>query len=159
MPDEPQILPSTTWRPRAMLPIIVNAQGGSVDLIITEGIRVHPTSLRRLGLAGCSDAVIAALAAVVRAVHDEKARILAQLLHAGQHDGDEWTGISGPSAIPWTVGADIPHQVTVDEVQTVTASFMATAARMATAGFDGGGSTFGARALVATISFSRDQWV
>jgi 2,4-dienoyl-CoA reductase-like NADH-dependent reductase (Old Yellow Enzyme family)/thioredoxin reductase len=112
------------------------ARGGP-GLIITEGIRVHPTSLRRFGLAGYSDAVIAPFAKIIEAVHAEGARIFAQIVHSGRHTGDEWMGLWGPSPVPWAVGAEIPHELTLAEIRTVVASSAGTARRMVDAGFDG----------------------
>ncbi|MET1053617.1 MAG: oxidoreductase, partial [Mycetocola sp.] len=70
------------------------ARGGA-GLIITEGIRVHPTSLRRLGLHAYDDEALPGLRALTDTVHDEGTAIFAQILHTGRHSGDDHHGSFG----------------------------------------------------------------
>ncbi len=53
------------------------ARGGA-GLIITEGIRVHPTSLRKLGLHAYDDEALSGLTALAETVHGEGAALFAQ---------------------------------------------------------------------------------
>ncbi|MBB2946500.1 hypothetical protein FB565_006268 [Actinoplanes lutulentus] len=112
------------------------ARGGA-GLIITEGIRVHPTSLRRLGLHAYDDEALAGLSALAEVVHAEDTRLFAQILHTGRHSGDDHYGSWGASAAPWSTGAHSPHVMNAFDLDTVVAGFAAAAARVVEAGFDG----------------------
>lgn len=113
---------------------------GGVGLIITEAIRVHPTSAgRSISLGSFSDAVIPAYRAVTDAVHEHGARIFAQIMHAGrQANGDATrTAAWSSSPVPWAVGAHVPHAMGRQDIATVVEAFAAAARRMHRAGFDG----------------------
>jgi len=112
------------------------ARGGA-GLIITEGIRVHPTSLRQLGLQAYSDEAVPGLTALTQTVHAEGAAIFAQILHTGRHSGDEHYGSWAPSPTPWATGAPVPHAMNAFDVDTLLASYAATVERVIRAGFDG----------------------
>lgn len=113
---------------------------GGVGLIITEAIRVHPTSAgRSISLGSFDDESIPAYAAVTEAVHAEGTAILAQIMHAGrQANGDATrTAAWSASALPWAAGSHIPHAMGRQDISTIVAAFAAAAGRMQTAGFDG----------------------
>jgi 2,4-dienoyl-CoA reductase-like NADH-dependent reductase (Old Yellow Enzyme family)/thioredoxin reductase len=113
---------------------------GGVGLIITEAIRVHPTSAgRHISLGSFGDSSIPAYAAVAQAVHDEGARIFAQIMHAGrQANGDATrTAAWSASPLPWATGAHIPHAMGLEDIATVVTAFAAAARRMRQAGYDG----------------------
>jgi hypothetical protein len=113
---------------------------GGVGLIITEAIRVHPTSAgRHISLGSFGDSSIPAYAAVAEAVHDEGARIFAQIMHAGrQANGDATrTAAWSASPLPWATGAHVPHAMGLDDIATVVDAFAAAARRMQEAGYDG----------------------
>jgi 2,4-dienoyl-CoA reductase-like NADH-dependent reductase (Old Yellow Enzyme family) len=112
------------------------ARGGA-GLIITEGIRVHPTSLRRLGIHAYDDEALAGLTALADVVHAEDTRLFAQLLHTGRHSGDEQHGSWGAGPAPWSTGAHSPHVMNAFDLDAVIAGFAAAAARVVAAGFDG----------------------
>lgn len=112
------------------------ARGGA-GLIITEGIRVHPTSLRRLGLHAYDDEALPGLRSLTETVHAEGAAIFAQILHTGRHSGDEHYGSFGPTATPWSTGAAVPHVMNRYDIRTVVDGFAETARRVVDAGFDG----------------------
>ncbi|MET0672826.1 MAG: FAD-dependent oxidoreductase [Microbacterium pygmaeum] len=112
------------------------ARGGA-GLIITEGIRVHPTSLRRLGLHAYDDEALPGLRALTDTVHDEGTAIFAQILHTGRHSGDDHHGSFGPDATPWSTGASVPHAMNTHDIRAVVRGFAETAARVVQAGFDG----------------------
>ena len=112
------------------------ARGGA-GLIITEGIRVHPTSLRRLGLHAFDDVAMPGLTALADTVHAEGTALFAQLLHTGRHSGDEHHGAWGASATPWSTGATVPHVMNAFDIDTVIVGFAAAANRVVEAGFDG----------------------
>ncbi|RIV37624.1 oxidoreductase [Micromonospora radicis] len=113
---------------------------GGVGMIITEAIRVHPTSAgRSISLGSFSDAVIPAYRAVTDAVHEHGARIFAQIMHAGrQANGDATrTAAWSSSPVPWAGGAHVPHAMGRQDIAVVVEAFAAAARRMRSAGFDG----------------------
>jgi 2,4-dienoyl-CoA reductase-like NADH-dependent reductase (Old Yellow Enzyme family)/thioredoxin reductase len=113
---------------------------GGVGLIITEAVRVHPTSAgRSISLGSFDDESIPAYAAVTEAVHAEGAAILAQIMHAGrQANGDATrTAAWSSSALPWNAGSHIPHAMGRDDIATIVGAFGDAARRMRSAGFDG----------------------
>lgn len=112
------------------------ARGGAA-LIITEGIRVHPTSLRRLGVHAYSDEALPGLAALADVVHGEDTKLFAQLLHTGRHSGDDHYGAWGAGPTPWSSGANVPHTMNRFDIRTVIDGFAAAADRIVRAGWDG----------------------
>ncbi|MBA0050214.1 FAD-dependent oxidoreductase [Streptomyces sp. AJS327] len=113
---------------------------GGVGLIITEGVRVHPTSAgRHISLGSFDDASIPAYAAVAEEVRAHGARLLAQLLHTGrQASGDATrTAAWSPGTTPWATGAHIPHAMGRRDIDTVVRAFGQAARRMRQAGYDG----------------------
>ena len=115
------------------------AKGGA-GLIITEAIRVHPTSAgRHLSLGSFDDESIPAYAEVVSTVQQHGARIFAQIMHAGRQANGEATRTAAwsASALPWSPSADTPHAMGRGDIATVVRSFGHAARRMHAAGFDG----------------------
>jgi len=113
---------------------------GGVGLIVTEGLRVHPTSLRRPDtLSIWSDDGIEAMARLVDAVHAEGATLFGQILHSGREAADDYprTPSWGPSPIAWSAGAAVPHAMTVDEIDELLECYAAGARRLVAAGFAG----------------------
>ncbi|MBO4205681.1 oxidoreductase [Micromonospora echinofusca] len=113
---------------------------GGVGLIVTEAIRVHPTSAgRSISLGSFDDSSIPAYAAVARAVHTHGTRIFAQVMHAGrQANGDATrTAAWSSSPVPWAAGAHVPHAMGRRDIAVVVEAFAAAARRMRQADFDG----------------------
>ncbi|MFY1682783.1 FAD-dependent oxidoreductase [Micromonospora sp. WMMD730] len=113
---------------------------GGVGLIVTEAIRVHPTSAgRSISLGSFTDAGIPAYRAVTEAVHRHGTRIFAQLMHAGrQANGDATrTAAWSSSPVAWATGAHVPHAMGRHDIAVVVAAFAAAAGRMRRADFDG----------------------
>ncbi|MFD9697593.1 FAD-dependent oxidoreductase [Lentzea sp. NPDC059081] len=112
---------------------------GGVGLIITEGMRVHPTSLGRTNtVSAFDDSVIPSLAELVDVVHAEGAKLAAQLLHVGRQSGGHnmLTPAWAASPIPWSATAAVPHQMSTSEIAELVAAFGAAARRVAAAGVD-----------------------
>ncbi|MBB4908630.1 oxidoreductase [Actinophytocola algeriensis] len=112
---------------------------GGAGLIITEGMRVHATSLGRTNtVSAAEDGIAASLGQLVETVHGEGAKLAAQLLHVGRQAGSHLvlTAPWGASPIPWSPTAAVPHQMTTEEIATVVAAFGAAATRVAAAGVD-----------------------
>ncbi|MFS8496683.1 MAG: NAD-binding protein [Micromonosporaceae bacterium] len=113
---------------------------GGVGLIITEGVRVHPTSAARAAALGAfTPERVDAYARIPEAVHGEGAAVFAQLLHLGRQAAGQYarTAAWAPVAEPWTVGAHVPHAMSVADIRTVVRGFARAAGWMAEAGFDG----------------------
>ncbi len=113
---------------------------GGAGLIVTEAIRVHPTSAgRHLSLGSFDDGSIPAYAAIADAVHEHGAAIFAQLMHAGrQANGDATrTAAWSASPIPWASGSATPHQMGRTDIAVLIESFAAAARRMVAAAYDG----------------------
>ncbi|MFJ8603040.1 FAD-dependent oxidoreductase [Streptomyces shenzhenensis] len=113
---------------------------GGVGLIITEGIRVHPTSAgRHISLGSFDDSSVPAYAAIADAVRQHGTRLFAQLLHTGrQANGDATrTAAWSPGTTPWAAGVHIPHAMGRKDISVVVHAFGAAARRMQLAGYDG----------------------
>ncbi|GAA1866605.1 FAD-dependent oxidoreductase [Pseudonocardia ailaonensis] len=113
---------------------------GGVGLIITEAVRVHPTSAGRHISLGCFDErSVPAFAAIADAVHAEGAALFAQIMHAGrQANGDATRTVAwSASPLPWNTGAHTPHAMGRKDLDTVVTAFGAAAARLRRAGVDG----------------------
>ncbi|MFS8204238.1 FAD-dependent oxidoreductase [Streptomyces sp. CWNU-52B] len=113
---------------------------GGVGLIITEGIRVHPTSAgRHISLGSFDDDSVPAYSAVARAVQAHGTRLFAQLLHTGrQANGDATrTAAWSPGTTPWAAGTHIPHAMGRADIAVVVRAFGAAARRMRQAAYDG----------------------
>ncbi|MEU6537037.1 FAD-dependent oxidoreductase [Streptomyces sp. NPDC047000] len=113
---------------------------GGVGLIVTEGIRVHPTSAgRHISLGSFDDSSIANYAALAEAVQAHGTRLFAQLLHTGrQANGDATrTAAWSPGTTPWAAGTHIPHAMGRADIALVVQAFGAAARRMQLAGHDG----------------------
>lgn len=112
---------------------------GGVGLIISEGVRVHPTSLGRDNtISGFDDDLIDPLTTLIDAVHAEGAAFAVQLLHIGRQSGSHLnlTPPWGPSEIPWSPTGRRPHAMSLREIAELVESFAATARRAVAAGAD-----------------------
>jgi 2,4-dienoyl-CoA reductase-like NADH-dependent reductase (Old Yellow Enzyme family) len=113
---------------------------GGTGLIITEAIRVHPTSAGRSSTLGSSDdSCIPSFRKLTDAVHGNGAAIFAQIMHAGRQANGDATHTSAwsASAIPWTKGGQTPHVMSQADIATMVSAFGNSALRMKSAGFDG----------------------
>ena len=113
---------------------------GGTGLIITEAIRVHPTSAGRSSTLGSSDdSCIPSYQKLTDAVHENGAAVFAQIMHAGRQANGDATHTSAwsASAIPWTTGGQTPHVMSEADIATLVSAFGKSALRMKSAGFDG----------------------
>jgi 2,4-dienoyl-CoA reductase-like NADH-dependent reductase (Old Yellow Enzyme family)/thioredoxin reductase len=113
---------------------------GGVGLIFTEAIRVHPTTVGRSStIAGYLPESVPGFRRIVDAVHEEGARIFAQLEHSGRSAVGLFarTAPWAPSAIPWATGAAIPHVMTHVDIAELIRAFRQGARHALEAGFDG----------------------
>lgn len=112
------------------------ARGGA-GLIITEGLRIHPSALRRFGIGGFHSAAPDRFALLADVIHAEGAKLFGQIVHTGRHDGSEFTATLGPSAVQWAAGAVIPHVMTQAEISRVILGFRQLTVVLVNSGFDG----------------------
>jgi dimethylglycine catabolism A len=113
---------------------------GGTGLIITEAIRVHPTSAGRSSTLGSSDdSCIPSFRKLTDAVHENGAAIFAQIMHAGRQANGDATHTSAwsASAVAWTKGGQTPHVMSQADIATMVSAFGKSALRMKSAGFDG----------------------
>lgn len=124
---------------------------GGAGLVMTEMVCVSPEARITLGCAGLYSAEQErAWARVVDFVHTRtQAKIGVQLGHSGRKGSTKvmWEGIDdpletggwqtvGPSAIPYGPTSSVPREITVAEMDEITAQFVAAASSAARAGFD-----------------------
>jgi 2,4-dienoyl-CoA reductase-like NADH-dependent reductase (Old Yellow Enzyme family) len=112
---------------------------GGVGMIITEGMRVHPSSLgRSTTVAAFDDAIVESLGELADVVHSEGAALAGQILHVGRQAGS--FGLLSPgwgaSPIPWSGTGTVPHEMTPAEIAEVVEAFGAAARRAQQAGVD-----------------------
>ncbi len=114
------------------------ARGGAA-LIITEPLRVHETSLGRVGGLSSSPAARGGLARIAEAVRAEGAAVFTQITHAGRHSENHFRRREswGPSARRWHLTGQVPHAMTRAEMRTVRDAYRAAARLAADAGFQG----------------------
>jgi 2,4-dienoyl-CoA reductase-like NADH-dependent reductase (Old Yellow Enzyme family)/thioredoxin reductase len=113
---------------------------GGTGLIITEAIRVHPTSAGRSSTLGSSDdSCIPSYQKLTDAVHENGAAVFAQIMHAGRQANGDATHTSAwsASAIAWTKGGQTPHVMSEADIASLVSAFGKSALRMKSAGFDG----------------------
>jgi len=119
--------------------LAARARGG-VGLIISEAIRVHPTSAgRSLTLGAFDEKCIPAYEKLTAAVHEGGASIFAQIMHAGRQANGDATHSAAWSAstIPWTRGGQTPHVMSESDIALMVKAFAKAALMMAQANFDG----------------------
>lgn len=108
---------------------------GQVGLIIFEASAVVPNgriSYEDLGI--WSDDHVAGLKSVVDAIHEYGSRAGIQIAHAGRK-AQLNERIDAPSAVAFE-GMQVPHELTVDEIQHIVQAFGDAARRAQAAGFD-----------------------
>lgn len=114
------------------------ARGGA-GLIITEPLRVHPTSLGRAGGLAADPAALPMLTKITEAVRAEGAAIFSQITHAGRHSENVFrrTAAWGPTSRRWTAGGHVPHAMSRRDMTEVRDAYVQAAELAAQAGFQG----------------------
>jgi mycofactocin system FadH/OYE family oxidoreductase 2 len=113
---------------------------GGVGLIIGEMTSVHPNSLSLLQqLAGFDERSIPGFAMIADAVHKNGAKIFGQIAHSGRQSGGLFTNqpVWAPSRVPSPRIREIPHVMTIEEIEEVKEGFVKTASNFRAAGYDG----------------------
>ena len=113
---------------------------GGWGLIITEDYAIDPAAKAFVGIAGLwDDGQIPGHAELTRRVHEHGAAIFAQIYHAGRQATRGVTGTDSvaPTAIPCPFTGQMPHALTIEEVEHIIEQFGDCALRAKKAGFDG----------------------
>ncbi len=130
---------------RLMHYMAARAKGGA-GLIITPQNTVWPSSTAHGYVASRDDKAMPAFKMISQAVHENGARVFAQLTHFGPSTGFLKTGGAGLAAsatggvsglLPHTLGNEVPHEMSIDEIKEVVSSYGETAYRMREVGYDG----------------------
>ncbi len=113
---------------------------GGWGLIITQDYAVEPRGKGYSNIPGLwEDAQIQPHAELPRRVHRYGAKIFAQIYHAGRQSNQEIMGMQpvAPSPIPCPTKKQMPHPLSIDEIEDLVDKFGNTARRAREAGFDG----------------------
>jgi len=113
---------------------------GGWGLIITEDYAVDPASKAFVGIGGLwEDGQIPGHAELTRRVHAHGAAIFCQIYHAGRQATRGVTGLDSyaPTAIACPFTGQMPHALTIEEIENIIEEFGDCAARAEKAGFDG----------------------
>jgi mycofactocin system FadH/OYE family oxidoreductase 2 len=130
---------------RTMHYYAARAKGGA-GLIVTTPNMVWPPSTAGGYVATRDDKAMNAFKMISQAIHEHGAKAVAQLVHVGQFIGvlegggaglasSATGGISG--LLPSILGTDIAHEMDIDDIKQVVASYADTAYRMRETGYDG----------------------
>ncbi len=115
------------------------AEGG-VGMMVVEAAAVAPEGRGASHwLCLYDDAFIPALSHLTQIAHDQGAKILLQLAHAGRQTSRSFTGTQpvAPSPVACPAIGEVPRALTGKEVQELTKKFVEAAIRADQAGFDG----------------------
>ncbi|WP_353808310.1 FAD-dependent oxidoreductase [Agromyces sp. SYSU T00194] len=113
---------------------------GGVGAIVTEALRVHPSTLHGpFGIAAYDPASIPGLTQWADGVHAEGALLIGQVNHSGrQHTASSVPPrLVGPSAIACPRSGGVPHPLRRDEVHALADGYARSGLNLARAGFDG----------------------
>ena len=112
---------------------------GGVGLIVTEAVKVHPTSADANDLVGFDKRIVPRLRRIAEAIHNEGVPVMGQILHSGRQHGPYWSRLPlwAPSPIPGYFNHETPHEMTESEVAEVVEAHVITARHVANSGYDG----------------------
>ncbi|MCL6610223.1 MAG: FAD-dependent oxidoreductase [Peptococcaceae bacterium] len=112
---------------------------GGAGLVIVEGSFICQEGrgyIKQVGIH--DDRMIPGLTKLARAIKEQGARASIQIQHCGRRTGSKLTGLPplAPSAVPVYQGAEVPREMTEDDILTAIKQFAAAARRAREAGFD-----------------------
>jgi len=113
---------------------------GGWGLIFTEDYAIDPAGKAFRCIAGLwDDGQIAGHSELTKRVHQYNCKIFAQIYHAGRQTKSDITGFQpvAPSPIPCPKDLEMPHELSIDEIQILVEKFGDAAFRAKKAGFDG----------------------
>lgn len=116
------------------------SQGGYISLIIIEHSFIRQdgkASNQQLSVA--DDSMMEGLKGLANIIHSNGSRAVMQINHAGSATSREVTGSEpiGPSAVPNPRRGNVPHELSVKEIEEIVKAFKEAAIRVKEAGFDG----------------------
>lgn len=100
------------------------------EYIMRQG-KAHPNQLSM-----ADDSVLPAYRRLTDAIHEQGAKVIAQLNHAGMKAKDTGMVPVGPSAVAFQNG-DVPEEMSKEQIKDVITAFAEAALRVQKAGFDG----------------------
>jgi 2,4-dienoyl-CoA reductase-like NADH-dependent reductase (Old Yellow Enzyme family)/thioredoxin reductase len=115
------------------------ARGGA-GTIVSESLRVHGSNFGRndYSLLMYQADIVPGVTALADAVHAEGALLIGQLNHGGrQHHSPATPMLWAPSAIACPHSGNVPHEMTLDEIEQLIAGFVTAAAHAQLGGMDG----------------------
>ena len=115
------------------------AQGG-VGIIVTEGMAVHPASLRgERSIAAFDPDSVGGLSRLADTVRSEGALLIGQLIHGGRqhHSTRSLPLLWAPSPVACDYSGGVPHPLTISEIDALVDGFAASARNGRAAGLDG----------------------
>ncbi len=118
------------------------AKYGKFGLIITEHSYIHPQGKADSGQLSMSEnADISGLRRLTEVIHQNHVKVFAQISHAGGMTSSKITGEKtvAPSAVLLSArtGAEIPHELSIEEIHQIQDWFVQAAMRAKETGFDG----------------------
>jgi 2,4-dienoyl-CoA reductase-like NADH-dependent reductase (Old Yellow Enzyme family)/thioredoxin reductase len=125
--------------------LAARARGG-VGMIVTPQNVVWPSSTSRSYIATCDDKAIPKYEMISRVVHDNGAKVVAQLTHLGSLTGfidDAGAGFAASVSggvmglLPNALGTSVTHEISIDEIKLIIKSYADSARRMQETGYDG----------------------
>ncbi|MBV1864826.1 MAG: hypothetical protein KUG74_10360 [Rhodobacteraceae bacterium] len=119
--------------------LVERARGG-FGAVISENIGVDPGGrvMARMIMAD-NDSYLPGLTRLATSVKAAGGVLIGQISHAGRQTRSAITGqtLVAPSPIPCPLNREIPHELTIPEIEALERAFVDTASRLARAGFDG----------------------
>lgn len=114
---------------------------GGVGLIITGGTVVHRSSVgsKAEHYHAFDDRLIGDFAKLTEGVHAGGARIFGQLMHSGRIPTarNPYSPLLAPSALPAPGQHQVPHALTLEEIEDLKRGFVRSAVNLLAAGYDG----------------------
>lgn len=112
---------------------------GGIGLIVTEGLRIHPTTRVEGRLEVWDEDAIPHFRPLADAVHQHGATIFAQLIHQGRraYSMDSFREMWSASQVPAINSVELTHAMTKPEIAEIIQAFARGAVYMKQAGFDG----------------------
>ncbi len=111
---------------------------GGVGMIVSEGLRVHPTNCNPTSIGTFVPEVVNGLSRIAERVHAHGVTLIGQIMHGGRQSHQRVPHLLwAPSAVPCLYSGYVPHAMTTAEVEEMREHFLLAAIRVQDAGWDG----------------------
>lgn len=111
---------------------------GGVAMIVSEGLRVHPTNCNPSSIGTFLPEVVNGLRLIGEQVHAHGVTLIGQIMHGGRQSHQHVPHLLwAPSAVPCLYSGYVPHAMTTAEVEQMRDHFVLAALRVQDAGWDG----------------------